>query len=198
EDAMQDLFLETAENEEQLEIHFMFGSGRDGYMNDTPKKGGTLDPLFEKIFSTVPAPHCKGDDALQMLVAQVELDESTGHKIAIGRIFSGKVSVGDIVTVALEEKEVDALVKNIQLFVGVERSNVQSASYGDICILTLQEPIGQKVPVKIGCTVCQQGVVDRFPYRKPDEPTYSLVMQASEAPWRKKEADERLGTILAL
>ncbi|RNF04075.1 putative elongation factor [Trypanosoma rangeli] len=198
EEAIQDLFLETAENEDQLEIHFMFGSGRDGYMNDTPKKEGTLEPLFEKIFSIVPAPQAKKDVGLQMLVAQVEVDEVTGHKIAIGRIFNGTVSVDDIVTVVLEDKEVDALVKNIQLFVGVERATVQSASYGDICILTLQEPIGQKVPIKIGSTVCQQGVVNRLPYRKPDEPTYSLVMQASEASWRKKEADERLGTIVAL
>lgn len=198
EDAIQDLFLEMAEDDNQLDILFMFGSGRDGYMNETPKREGTLDPLFDKIFDVVPAPQAKKDGKLQMLVAQVDSDEATGHKIAIGRIFNGSVSVGDVVTVVLEEKEVDALVKNIQLFVGVKKSNVETASFGDICILTLQEPIGQKVPIKIGCTVCHQGVVDRFPYRKPDEPTFSLVLQASEAGWRKKEADERLGSIAAL
>ncbi|KEG13403.1 putative elongation factor [Trypanosoma grayi] len=198
EDAIQDLFLETAVNDDQLEIAFMFGSGRDGYMNEQPKKEGTLDPLFDKIFSVIPAPEATEEGKLQMLVAQVDVKESTGHKIAIGRIFKGSVAVGDIVTVALEGKEVDALVKGIQLFVGVEKVDVQSASYGDICILTLQEPIGQKVPVKIGCTVCHQGVVDKFPYRKPDEPTYSLVLQASGAGWRKKEAPENLGTITAL
>ncbi|KAG8346029.1 elongation factor [Trypanosoma vivax] len=197
-DAVQDLFLETAVDESQLEMTFLYGSGRDGYMNETPLKEGTLDPLFEKIFEIVPAPQADEGSKFQMLVAQVDFNETTGHKIAIGRIFKGSVSVGDVVTVALEGEEVDALVKNIQLFVGVERASVQTAAYGDICILTLQEPIGQKVPVKIGSTVCHQGVVDRFPYRKPDEPTYSLVMQASEASWRKKEASEQLGSINAL
>ncbi|ORC91863.1 putative elongation factor [Trypanosoma theileri] len=198
EDAIQDLFLETADNDAQLDISFMYGSGRDGYMNETPKKDGTLDPLFDKIFSTIPAPQSEEGGKLQMLVAQVDVNETTGHKIAIGRIFKGSVSVGDVVTVALEDKQVDALVKDIQLFVGVEKSSVQTASFGDICIMTLQEPIGEKVPIKIGCTVCHQGVVDKFPYRRPDEPTYSLVLQASEASWRKKEANENFGNIHAL
>ncbi|CBH16891.1 elongation factor, putative [Trypanosoma brucei gambiense DAL972] len=198
EDGVQDLFLETAEDDSQLDMTFLYGSGRNGYMNDTPKKEGTLSPLFEKIFDVVPAPTEDDDAKLQLLVSQVEVDESTGHKTAIGRIFKGSVSVGDIVTVALEAEQVDALVKSIQLYVGMEKINVQTAAFGDICVLNLQEPIGQKVPVRIGSTVCSQGVVDRFPYRKPDEPTYSLVMQASEASWRKKEANEQLGTIAVL
>nr|CCC94628.1 putative elongation factor [Trypanosoma congolense IL3000] len=198
EDGVQDLFLETVDDDSQLDMPFMYGSGRGGYMNSTPKKEGTLSPLFDKIFEVIPPPKAEDDAKFQMLVAQVDFSENAGHKTAIGRIFKGSVTVGDIVTVALEAEEVDALVKKIQLFCGVEKVDVQTASFGDICILTLQEPLGQKVPVKIGSTVCCQGVVDRYPYRKPDEPTYTLVMQASEAGWRRKEASEQLGSIAAL
>eukprot|EP00796_Vickermania_ingenoplastis_P003715 gene3716-2615_t len=197
EDSVQDLFLETAEDDSQLDITFMYGSGRSGYMNDEPKKEGTLDPLFNKIFSLVPAPQAESDTSLQMLVTQVE-EEGEATKIAIGRIYNGTVKNGDIVTVALEGKQVDALVQKIFLHCGVEKMVVDSASYGDICILHLKEPIGQKVPLKIGCTVAAKDNVKLLPYKKPDDPTYSLILTESGAKWKKKEADERKGTLLSL
>lgn len=196
EDGVQDLFLETAEDESHLDITFMYGSGRSGYMNTTPIKEGTLQPLFSQIFSTVPAPKTNSDEVLQMLVTQV--DEEGDVKVAIGRIYHGKVSAGDIVTVALEDKQVDALVKKICLYCGVEKMNVTSASFGDICILYLQEPIGQKVPLKIGCTIANKDNVMLLPFKKPDDPTYSLIIQESLADWKKKEANENKSTIHAI
>ncbi|EPY35504.1 GTP-binding protein [Angomonas deanei] len=198
ESAVEDLFLETAEDDSQLEIKFMYGSGRSGFMNNEPKKEGDLNPLFENIFEMVPAPTAKDADTLQMLVAQVDEDEKTGMKIAVGRIFNGKVNVGDIVTVALEDKKVDAMVKKIQLYCGIEKMNVPSASFGDLCMLELQEAMGQKIPLVIGATIGKQGDVELLPYRKPDDPTYSLVMQEIEASWKAKEAQEHLGKMGAI
>eukprot|EP00331_Platyophrya_macrostoma_P029484 CAMPEP_0176444004 /NCGR_PEP_ID=MMETSP0127-20121128/22792_1 /TAXON_ID=938130 /ORGANISM="Platyophrya macrostoma, Strain WH" /LENGTH=637 /DNA_ID=CAMNT_0017829405 /DNA_START=175 /DNA_END=2088 /DNA_ORIENTATION=- len=199
EHAIQDLFLETAEDDSQLDIFFMYGSGRSGYMNEKPVKEGNLTPLFENIFSRVPAPKQEVDDApLQMLVAQVDVDEKTGHKIAIGRIFKGKVNVGDVITVALENQQCDALVHGIKLYCGVDKMDVKSAEFGDICALQLQEPLGMKVPLRIGGTIGARGKVELWPYKKPDDPTYSLVMQESQAPWKKKEALETMGGMNAL
>ncbi|GET89103.1 elongation factor, putative [Leishmania tarentolae] len=198
EKAVEDLFLEAAEDENQLEIKFLYGSGRSGYMNEEPKKEGTLMPLFDTIFSTVPSPKAEDNEALQMLVAQVDEDEKNNTKLAIGRIYNGTVRTGDVVTVALEEKQTDALVKSIHLYCGVQKMPVPSASYGDICILELQEPIGMKVPLRIGGTIGKQGAVKLFPYKKPDDPTYSLVLQESEASWKGKEAAESLGNMVAI
>lgn len=196
--AVEDLFLETAADDGQLDITFLYGSGRSGFMNATPKKEGTLQPLFDSVFSLVPPPKAEDDATLQMLVAQVDEDEKSGAKLAIGRIYNGTVSVGDIVTVGLEEKNTDALVKSIQLYCGVQKMSVPSASFGDICILQLQEPIGQKVPLKIGGTIGKQGSVKLFPYKRPDDPTYSLVMQESQASWKAKETNENFGKMHAL
>lgn len=201
EEGVQDLFLETAEDENQLDITFMYGSGRSGYMNLTPKKEGTLDPLFSNVFSIIPPPKSEDEKSLQMLVTQVDQEENGQHqplKLAIGRIYNGSVSVGDVVTVALEGKQVDALVQKICLYCGVEKMSVPAASYGDICILYLQEPIGEKVPLKIGCTIAAKDAVKLLPYKKPDDPTYSLILLESEAKWKKKEAEERKGTLLSL
>ncbi|CAJ1014730.1 Elongation factor Tu GTP binding domain/50S ribosome-binding GTPase/Elongation factor G C-terminus, putative [Leishmania shawi] len=193
EKAVEDLFLEAAQDESQLEMKFLYGSGRNGYMNEEPRQEGTLTPLFDTIFSTVPAPKAEDEQTLQMLVAQVDEDEQNGTKLAIGRIYSGAVQTGDVVTVALEERQTDALVKSIHLYCGVQKMPVTRASYGDICILELQEPIGMKVPLKIGGTIGKQSAVKLFPYKKPDDPTYSLVLQESEASWKGKEATEAMG-----
>jgi GTP-binding protein len=198
EQAVEDLFLETAQDDGQLDIKFLYGSGRSGYMNTEPKKEGTLQPLFNTIFDRVPAPSAEDSEALQMLVAQVDEDEKNSTKLAIGRIYNGTVRTGDVVTVALEDKRTDALVKSIQLYCGVQKMPVQSASFGDICILELQEPIGQKVPLKIGGTIGKQGDVKLFPYKKPDDPTYSLILQESEASWKGKETNEQQGKMVAI
>ncbi|KAG5476876.1 hypothetical protein LSCM1_05208 [Leishmania martiniquensis] len=198
EQAVEDLFLESAQDDSQLEVKFLYGSGRSGYMSEEPRKEGTLTPLFNTVFSTVPAPKAEDDLALQMLVAQVDEDEKSNTKLAIGRIYNGTVHTGDVVTVALEDKRTDALVKSIHLYCGVHKMLVTSARYGDICILELQEPIGLKVPLKIGGTIGKQGAVKLFPYKKPDDPTYSLVMQESEASWKAKETTEVMGKMVTI
>ncbi|KAG5477137.1 hypothetical protein LSCM4_04354 [Leishmania orientalis] len=198
EQAVEDLFLESAQDDSQLDVKFLYGSGRSGYMNEEPKKEGTLTPLFNTIFSTVPAPKAEDDEALQMLVAQVDEDEKSNMKFAIGRIYNGAVNTGDVVTVALEDKQTDALVKSIHLYSGVRKVPVTSARFGDICILELQEPIGRKVPLKIGGTIGKQGAVTLFPYKKPDDPTYSLILQESEASWKAKETTEAMGKMVTI
>lgn len=195
---IQDLFLDIAVKDEQLNhIYFMYGSGRAGYVNSTPLKDGTLFPLFQQIFDKIPAPSQPNPDSpLRMLVSS--LDEETTvpgstrpedvQKVAIGRIFAGVVKKDQVVTVTLAGKQCNALVKSIRIFQGVDRVSVPSAKFGDIVMLALQEPLdGRKVPLEIGATICEDGKVDPWPYKPPDEPTFSLVVKAIEASWKDKE-----------
>lgn len=189
--AVQDLFLETVTDESQLDhLFFMYGSGRSGYMNLEPVKEGTLQPLFDKIFEKVPAPTCEDNDPFQFLVAQVGEDAATKQKILIGRIFKGEVKVDDVVTVALEDKRVNGMVKQIKLFVGTSQEKVTEAKFGDVCALYIQEPVSEKIPLTIGATVCSQANVNVYPYKKPDAPTYTLRLKKTEAPWKGKETTD--------
>ena len=195
-EAVQDLFLEVISSEEQLDhLNFMYGSGRSGYMNHEAKKEGDLKPLFERIFEKIPAPSCDDADPFQFLVAQVDDDAATKQKIAVGRVFKGSVKINDVVTVALEGKQVTGLVKGIKLFVGVDQVPVEEASYGDIGALYLQEPIGEKIPLAIGCSICDKENVMVYPYKKPDEPTYSLRLRKTEAPWKGKETTDNFSLL---
>ena len=189
--AVQDLFLETITDEAQLDdLFFMYGSGRSGYMNTEPIKEGTLTPLFNEIFARIPSPKCEDSDPFQFLVAQVNEDAATKQKVLIGRVFKGGVKVDDVVTVALEEKRVNGLVKQIKLFVGTGQEKVDEAKFGDVCALYIQEPVSEKIPLVIGATVCAQDNINVYPYKKPDEPTFTLRLKKTEAPWKGKETTD--------
>eukprot|EP00759_Apiculatamorpha_spiralis_P054144 PhF_6_TR684/c0_g1_i2/m.1059/K06207/typA, bipA; GTP-binding protein len=115
EQQVTDLFLDTAVDADQLDLVSVYGSGRGGYMNLKPEKGGTMQPLFDTILSTIPAPaaNAGGSTHLRMLVGNVD-ELPDGTKIAIGRIFSGTVAVKQMIKVVLEDKQETAMVKKIQ------------------------------------------------------------------------------------
>ena len=63
---------------------------------DTP--GEDLRPLFDAIVDHVPPPKGDNDAGLQMLVANLDSSDYLG-RIAIGRIFNGRVRIGDQIAV---------------------------------------------------------------------------------------------------
>jgi GTP-binding protein len=184
---VQELFLETAISDDQLDVFFLFGSGRDGYFNYEPKKGGDLVPLFDSMFAKIPAPKQQQEIMpFQMLVSLVD-DQPDGQKIAIGRIYRGSVKPGDVVKVALGDAVQEALVKDLRVYRGVEQEKVPEAKFGDVVWMLLKEPLDKKIPLKIGATVCCRDNVVAWPYRPPDQPTFSLKLTKNEASWAGKE-----------
>ena len=56
--------------------------------------GDDLRPLFDAVIERIPPPHGSPTAPLQMLVANLDASDYLG-RIAIGRIFNGRVKVGD-------------------------------------------------------------------------------------------------------
>ena len=65
----------------------------------TPRRPGeNLRPLFDAVVTHVPPPRGNPDAPLQLLVANLDSSDYLG-RIAIGRIFNGRVKIGDPVAV---------------------------------------------------------------------------------------------------
>jgi len=188
---INDLFLDTVEDADQLEIVSLYGSGRGGYMNTTPTKGGTMQPLFETIMQVIPPPKQKEGAPLQLLVGNVD-ELPDGTKIAIGRIFSGEINVKDVIRVVLENVQEDALVKRIQLYKGVDKVDTQRASTGDVAVVHLAEAKGKPIPLRIGCTLCDPKNVVPRQYVKPDDPTFQIIIREMAAKWKETETKEKM------
>ena len=101
-----DLFIDLDATEEQLEFPVLYTSARAGTSSlSATEAGQDLRPLFEAIVSHVPPPRGDVNAPLQMLVANLDSSDYLG-RIAIGRVFNGRVKVGDQVAVCKLDRHV--------------------------------------------------------------------------------------------
>ena len=90
-----DLFIDLDATEEQLDFPVLYTNAKAGTATrDQDGVGADLRPLFDAIVEHVPAPKGNPSAPLQLLVANLDSSDYVG-RIAIGRIFNGRVKVGD-------------------------------------------------------------------------------------------------------
>ena len=83
----------------------------------------------------MPPPLGDRDAALQMLVANLDSSDYLG-RIAIGRIFNGRVRIGDAVSVCkIDGRTEPTRVTKLFAFDGLKRVDIEEASAGDIVCL---------------------------------------------------------------
>ncbi len=91
-----DLFLALDANDDQLNFHYLYASGRNGWaVKELEDEHKNLDPLFQLIVDDVPAPkpqRLAGEEhPFKMLVTTLEADNFLG-RILTGRIESGVIT----------------------------------------------------------------------------------------------------------
>jgi len=177
-----DLFIDLDANEHQIEFPILYAVSRDGIAKRSLDDCGTdLRPLFEEIVRSIPPPRARMKEKLQLLVANLDYDDYVG-RIAIGRVFSGKISVGDQVSVCkLDGSEVKTRITQLYTFEGLKRVPVQSAGVGEIVALAGIEGI------YIGETVSSLEDPERLPPITVDEPTISMVFSVNNSPFAGRD-----------
>ncbi len=177
-----DLFIDLDATDAQLEFPVLYASGRAGTCSlDLAVPGTDLRPLFETIIEEVPPPHGDPEAPLQMLVANLDSSDFVG-RIAIGRLFNGRVRAQDVVTVMREDAEVQTgKITKLLMFDGLRRIDVAEAAAGDIvCIAGLEQ-------ATIGDTITDTEHKIAIPAIAVDEPTVSMVFSVNNSPFCGKE-----------
>jgi GTP-binding protein len=172
-----DLFIDLDATEEQLEFPVIYCNARAGISAlDLETPGEDLRPLFDAIIEHIPPPHGETEHPLQMLIANLDSSDYLG-RIAIGRIFNGRVKINDMVAVAkLEGKLQQTRVTKLFAFEGLKRVDVTEAAAGDIvCLAGIED-------ITIGETVTDP--VNPMPITPiaVDEPTVSMVFGVNTSP----------------
>jgi GTP-binding protein len=172
-----DLFIDLDATEEQIEFPVLYTSGRAGTATtelDAP--GQNLKPLFDAIVAHVPPPRGNQDAPFQMLVSNLDSSDYLG-RIAIGRIFNGRVKVNDpIVVMKLDGSAQETRVTKLYAFEGLKRIEIDAAGAGDIVCLTGIEDI------TIGESITDPEHRLAIPPIAVDEPTVSMVFGVNTSP----------------
>src|SRR5881409_627085 len=91
-----------------------------------------MTPLFETIVQHVPPPKVSSEPFFQMLVSNLEYSDYIG-RIALGRIVSGRVSVGDSIVCLHRDGNCErATVTALFTHSGLEQIETKEASAGEI------------------------------------------------------------------
>ncbi|SPP99962.1 GTP-binding protein [Candidatus Sulfobium mesophilum] len=177
-----DLFIDLDATEEQLEFPIVYTNAKLGAARlSMEEDSGDLRCLLDLILKTIPAPEADEKEVLQLLVTNIDYNDYVG-RLAIGRIFSGSVKVGDWVSVIKSKDEADKTkITSLFGFQGLERVNIESASVGDIVALAGIEGIN------IGDTITDLENPKPLPRIKVDEPTISMVFSINTSPFAGKE-----------
>jgi GTP-binding protein len=179
---VQDLFLKLATKSEQLDFPILYASAHGQYAVTDPKDTPiNMVPLFEAILATVPPPAIE-EGPLQMLISNIDYDSYKG-RIAIGRIFRGKIAPHDRVAVIGKGNAVTTYeVDQVFTYLGLERISVPEASAGDIVAITGLSG------VSIGDTVAAPGTLDAMPRIEITEPTVKMTFCVNTSPFAGREA----------
>jgi GTP-binding protein len=177
-----DLFIDIDATEEQLEFPVVYTNGKIGTATlDTDVPGTDLQPLFEVLVKHIPPPRGSVDDVLQLLIANLDYSDYLG-RLAIGRIFSGRIRVGDPVAISkLDGSLVTTKVTKLYIFDGLKRVEVEEAPCGEIVALAGFENIS------IGDTVTSAENPKPLPRLHIDEPTLSMVFSINTSPFAGRE-----------
>jgi GTP-binding protein len=177
-----DLFIDLGATEDQIDFPVAYANAKLGTAQLSMEEEGTdLRPLFDLIVKTIPAPDAGDPEILQLLVTNIDYNDYVG-RLAIGRIFSGSVAVGDWVGVTSgNDKMTKTKITSLYAFQGLERVDVKSASAGDIVALAGIEG------VNIGDTITDMDNPKPLPRIKVDEPTISMVFSINTSPFAGRE-----------
>lgn len=177
-----DLFIDLDATDEQLEFPIIYANAKMGLAKlDMDDDLEDLKPLFETILNTIPPPEGDKDGILQLLITNIDYSDYIG-RLAIGRIFSGSVRVGDnIAMINSESKVIKSKISSLFTFKGLERIGIEEAFLGDIVAIAGIEGIN------IGDTITDPDQPKALPRIKIDEPTLSVMFSVNTSPFAGKE-----------
>ncbi|HEX7334032.1 MAG TPA: translational GTPase TypA [Pyrinomonadaceae bacterium] len=181
-DEIYELFLDLDANDEQIEFPILYAVSREGTAKrNLEDQSDNLQPLFEQIVTSIPVPREMRADSLQLLVANLDYNDYVG-RLAIGRIFSGEIKIGDQIAVVKPDRSTQKTkVSQLYVFEGLKREPVERAGFGEIVALAGIENIN------IGDTITSPDNPQPLPAIAVDEPTIAMIFGVNNSPFAGRE-----------
>jgi GTP-binding protein len=191
-DEIYGLFLDLDAKDHQIEFPIVYTNARKRIaVNDPEQKdaGTDLTLLFDKIIEHIPGPQIQ-DESLKMLITNTSYSDYLG-RLAIGKLFSGKIKIGDKVVLCQEQGiSQDTKITALFAYEGLKTVPVEEAVAGDIAIVAGIEEL------QIGDTVCQVGNPKPLKRIHVEQPTISIEMLVNSSPTAGKDGNRLTSRVL--
>jgi GTP-binding protein len=177
-----DLFLDLGAANEQAEFATIYTNAITGAAStDHRHIGTTLEPLFDAIVESIPAPDVDAEAPAQLLVTTTTYDDYKG-KIAVGRLQSGVLRRAQPV-MRIDHFGALTPARFTQLFTfqGLAREEVEEARAGDIVAVAGVPDVG------IGDTIADAADPRPLPPIRVEEPTLRMTFAVNTSPFSGRE-----------
>jgi GTP-binding protein len=177
-----DLFIDLDATEEQLEFPIIYTNARAGIARSTPEgPDQDLRILFDSILEAIPAPAGDPDEALQILVANLDYSDYLG-RMAICRVFNGTLRLGDEIGIAkLDGSLQKTKITKLYSFEGLKKIDETIGRPGDILAIAGVEGI------QMGETITNPIEPRPLPHIQIDEPTIAMIFTINTSPFYGRE-----------
>lgn len=177
-DQVFDLFDNLGASDEQLDFPVVYTSALNGIAGlDDTAMADDMAPLFQMILDKVPPPKVDLNGPFQMQISALDYSSYVGV-IGVGRITRGTLKPNQpVVVLDRDGKARKAKVLQVMGYLGLERTEVEQASAGDIVCIT---GVGA---LNISDTLCDPDTPEALPALSVDEPTVSMTFQVNDSPF---------------
>ena len=179
-DAVFELFFNLDATEEQLDFPTYYGSGKNGWFNDSLTPTDNIIPLLEGILKYVPTPRIK-EGNLQMQITSLDYSSFLG-RIAVGKVSRGSIRENQQITlVQTDGTHKKSKVRELYVFEGMGKKKVTEVVAGDICAVVGLEDFN------IGDTIADAENPEALPVISVDEPTMNMLFGINNSPFFGKD-----------
>ena len=179
-DAVFELFFNLDATEEQLDFPTFYGSGKNGWFNNSLTQIEGIEPLLDGILQYVPEPKVN-EGPLQMQITSLDYSSFLG-RIAVGKVARGVIKENQPIALMQADGSIKKMrVKELYVFEGMGKKKVSEVVAGDICAVVGLDDFN------IGDTIADQENPEALPVISVDEPTMSMSFSINNSPFFGKE-----------
>ena len=179
-DAVFELFFNLDATEEQLDFPTYYGSGKNGWFNDTLTQIDNITPLLDGIIKYVPPPKVN-EGTTQMQITSLDYSSFLG-RIAIGKVSRGTIRENQPIALVQAGGVIKKTrVRELYVFEGMSKKKVTEVMAGDLCAVVGIEDFN------IGDTLADVENPEALPVISVDEPTMSMLFSINNSPFFGKD-----------
>ncbi|MDP9285100.1 MAG: translational GTPase TypA, partial [Actinomycetota bacterium] len=186
-----ELFLDLDATESQIEFPIVYAIARDGRAGlDPDALADDLEPLFQTLLETIPAPTYDPGHPLQALVTNLDASPYVG-RLALLRVRHGTLRKGQQIAWCRANGEIqNARVTELLITEALDRVPADEAGPGEIVALAgLPE-------VTIGETIADPDDPRPLPVTSVDEPSLSITIGINTAPLAGTEGSKLTASLV--